>query len=73
MPDTAAEIVHYQSRIEEMLMRRASFSQIEDMIEAVDTLDTDQKAALWLYAWSSQPLRDQRREARAMLELVTGA
>lgn len=62
-----------QRQIDRMLLRQATFSTIETMIENIDGLDQDQKAALWLYAWTHQPMRVARREARVTLALLAAA
>jgi hypothetical protein len=48
------------------------FSEIEAVIDAAP-LPADQKAALWLLAWSYQDPRQQRRLARETLEAMSGA
>jgi hypothetical protein len=49
-----------QLRIAEMLERGATFEEVEEEVINVAPLDTDEKAALWLYAWSSMPNGHQR-------------
>jgi hypothetical protein len=52
-------VAEYQSTIEGLVVRGRSFREIEDVIE--DTpLDEEQKAALWLLAWSYPDVRAQK-------------
>jgi plasmid stability protein len=39
------------------------FGYVEDAIDAADDLSMDEKAALWLFAFSLRPTDDQRRDA----------
>jgi hypothetical protein len=43
------------------------FGAVEDSIDAVADLDLEQKAALWLYAFSLRAPSEQQRDARAHL------
>lgn len=56
-----------QRVILQMVERGMSFEVIEDKINTVNGLDDDQRAALWLYAWSHRSRRAQRREAARLL------
>jgi len=60
----------YQDQVEGMMEAGARFGVVEDTINAA-TLAEDQKAALWLLAWSSRDSWAQRRDALAALELVS--
>jgi hypothetical protein len=60
----------YQDQVEGMIEAGERFGVVEDTINAA-TLVEDQKAALWLLAWSSRDLLAQRRDAIAALELVS--
>jgi hypothetical protein len=46
------------------------FGDVEEAIDAVADLSQDQKAALWLYAFSLRPLADQRTAAHSHLAAV---
>jgi hypothetical protein len=46
------------------------FGIVEDSIDAVVGLTQDQKAALWLFAFSLRDSREQRLDARAHLAAV---
>ena len=50
-----------QDAIEELMRADASFAQVEDAIESVD-LTPDDKAALWVLAWSSIDLEATRHQ-----------
>jgi hypothetical protein len=59
----------YHDQVEGMIEAGELFGVVEDTIN--DTpLDEDQKAALWLLAWSSRDSLAQRRDALATLALV---
>jgi hypothetical protein len=53
------------------IMRSGSLADAEEYINGLDMTD-EKKAALWLYAWSSQSRRRQRREAEAVIVMVGG-
>jgi hypothetical protein len=60
----------YQEQIEGMMEAGELFGVVEDTINAAALVE-DQKAALWLLAWSSRDSWAQRRDALAALELVS--
>jgi hypothetical protein len=54
----------YEREVEDMVDRHMPFGQIEDAIDATE-LSSDQKAALWIVAWSlddTEPRPQRRRE-----------
>lgn len=53
--------------VETMMDADEPFGEVETFIDEAVALDQDEKAALWLLAWSSRETLVQRREARAML------
>jgi hypothetical protein len=54
--------------------RGESVDQVEEeLIEAVDGLTADQRAGLWLYAWSLQSGAHQRYEALRFLGQLESA
>jgi hypothetical protein len=55
-----------QAEVERRMGRGESFSEVEDLIDECE-LRADEKAALWLLAWTYLDRRAQRREARALL------
>ena len=65
-----ASLGDYQDQVEGMIAAGELFGVVEDTINAA-TLVEDQKAALWLLAWSSRDSWAQRRDAIAALELVS--
>jgi hypothetical protein len=54
------------NQVERMLSERRSFGEIEDHIDGMSASD-DEKAALWLLAWSGQAERVQRRTVTDVL------
>ncbi len=56
-----------------LVRSRASFDAIEDRIDQIPGLDNQERAALWLYAWSRQGRRWQRDAADQLLEWVGGS
>jgi hypothetical protein len=50
-----------QGEVAGMIRSGIAFDAIEDEIEEILDLDDEQRAALWLYAWSQQDRRWQRR------------
>ena len=59
----------YQDQIEGMIRAGEMFGVVEDTINAAALVE-DQKAALWLLAWSSRDPWVQRQDALAALALV---
>jgi hypothetical protein len=57
------------NQVERMLSDRCSFGEIEDCIEGMSVSD-DEKAALWLLAWSGQADWVRRR---TVVEVLTNA
>jgi hypothetical protein len=60
----------YQDQVEGMIEAGERFGVVEDTINAAPLVE-EQKAALWLLAWSSRDSKSQRRDALAALELVS--
>lgn len=50
-----------------MLRRGAPLEQVEREVIDPCELSSDQKAALWLYAWSSMARKEQRNQATRYL------
>ena len=48
------------------------FGAVEDAIDDVADLTQDEKAALWLYAFSLRAGAEQQRDARAHLAALSG-
>ena len=59
-----------QERVAGLMQGGASLDHVEmEVIESSD-LDSDQKAALWLYAWSFVEGQEQRAQAARYLAAV---
>jgi len=63
-------MVEEQSRIISMMERGATFDDVEEGVINDSPFDDDEKAALWLFAWSFVPLRKQRYEAHQHLRAI---
>ena len=61
-----------RQEVERRMRRGERFAAVEDLIDATD-LSADEKAALWLLAWSYVHPSAQRREATAHLARLTAA
>jgi hypothetical protein len=71
MPHTKQEhIARGQEEVERMMSAGESFGAVELMIEEAQ-LNEDEKAALWLFAWSMRDKRAQRRETRGLLAYLS--
>lgn len=53
----------YRDEVTELVREREPFGEIEDAIDVLPGLNLDEKAALWLFAFSL----DQQQEARSQL------
>jgi len=60
-------MVEEQSRIAEMMERGATFDTVEEDVINRTPCDAEEKAALWLFAWSFMPRAHQRYEANQHL------
>jgi hypothetical protein len=60
-------LASYRDAVTAQLKSGAPFGEIEDSIDAVDDLTMDEKAALWLFAFSLRDPVDQQLEARTHL------
>jgi hypothetical protein len=61
----------YRCEVEGMIDAHEPFGEVEERIDDA-VLSDDEKAALWLFAWSLREPRIQRQDAAATLALVTG-
>jgi hypothetical protein len=61
------DLIRARNQVTGMIRSGAAFEAIEDQIELIPGLVADERAALWLYAWSSQDARWQRRTAAQLL------
>jgi hypothetical protein len=60
-------LASYRDAVTELMDKGASFGDIEDAIDEVVALTLDEKAALWLFAFSLRGQEVQQRDARAHL------
>ena len=60
-------LASHRDVVTEQLRAGAPFGDIEDSIDAVDDLTMDEKAALWLFAFSLRDPAEQQLEARTHL------
>jgi hypothetical protein len=63
-------LVEEQSRIIAMMERGATFDEVEESVINHAPFDNDEKAALWLFAWSFIPPGKQRYEANQHLRAI---
>jgi hypothetical protein len=61
----------YSSQVEDMMYDGVPFEDLEQAIQATELTD-DEKAALWLLAWSLEIPTVEQRRARATLALMGG-
>jgi hypothetical protein len=67
---TSSTLGHHRDVIEGMMCASEPFGEVETFINEAPLLDQDEKAALWLLAWSMRDEGIQRREARSMLSAL---
>jgi hypothetical protein len=60
----------YRDEVTELVKAGEPFGDIEDAIDGAGDITIDQKAALWLIAFSLRDRDEQQREARAHLAAV---
>jgi hypothetical protein len=60
----------YREAVQGLMESGEHFGDVEDAIDAVSWLTPDQKAALWLFAFSLRDPQQQRHDARAHLAAV---
>jgi hypothetical protein len=61
---------YHRDVINGMMDAGESFGEVETFINEAVALDQDEKAALWLLAWSLRDTWTQRREALVMLSAL---
>ena len=64
-------IAGHWEEVERRMSAGESFSSVEDMIDE-SRLTEEEKAALWLFAWSMRDKRAQQRETRGLLAYLSG-
>ena len=67
---TSSTLGYHQDVIEGMMNASEPFGEVETFINEAAVLDQDEKAALWLLAWSLRDGWTQRREAVSMLSAL---
>ena len=60
----------YRAEVAWLMEQGEAFGTVEDGIGQIPDLTEDEKAALWLYAFSLQAAGDQQRDARRHLAAV---
>jgi hypothetical protein len=60
----------YRDRVAELIRAGQPFGDVEEAIDEVANLTIDQKAALWLFAFSLRDPTEQQLDARAHLAAV---
>ena len=63
-------LTSYRDAVSEMISAGEAFGDVEQAIDAVVGVTMDQKAALWLFAFSLRDRDEQQRDARAHLAAV---
>jgi hypothetical protein len=61
-------LIQARNKVTGMIRSGAGFDAIEDQIEVIPGLVADERAALWLYAWSHQGGSWQLRTAAQLLD-----
>ena len=65
--DKRPGLAGYRDAVSERLQAGEAFGEVEDAIDRVADLTADQKAALWLFAFSLRDPSEQQLDARAHL------
>jgi hypothetical protein len=60
-------LASYRDSVAEQINAGNAFGEVEDAIDQLAALTTDEKAALWLFAFSLRDRAEQQLEARAHL------
>jgi hypothetical protein len=60
----------YSRKVEDMMYDGLSLDEVEESIDATE-LASDEKAALWLLAWSVEARESERARERPALRVVT--
>jgi hypothetical protein len=64
--------VEYQDEVEQMLRAGVPFATVEEIVDSAPLVE-DEKAALWLLAWSHQPKRAQLRRVQEAIAVMVEA
>jgi hypothetical protein len=63
-------LLQAQRDVGRLIRSRVAFDSIEERIDQIPGLDDQERAALWLYAWSRQGSGWQRATADQLLDWV---
>jgi hypothetical protein len=63
-------VARYRDAVVELMETGETFGDVEDAIDEIVYLTLDQKAALWLFAFSLRDRDEQQEDARAHLAAV---
>jgi hypothetical protein len=63
-------LASYRDAVAEWIKAGEPFGDVEDAIDEVDDLSQDEKAALWLFAFSLREPAEQQLDARAHLHAL---
>jgi hypothetical protein len=63
-------LASYRDEVAELMQGGERFGYVEDVIDEVVDLTQDQKAALWLFAFSLRDRSEQQLDARAHMSAV---
>jgi hypothetical protein len=63
-------LASYRDAVQELIETGEQFGDVEDTIDEIAGLTLNQKAALWLFAFSLRDQAEQQVEARAHLAAV---
>jgi sulfopyruvate decarboxylase TPP-binding subunit len=63
-------LASYRDVVTERMKAGVPFGAVEDTIDKIADLTSEQKAALWLFAFSLRAPSEQQRDARAHLAFV---
>ena len=61
------DLAGYRDEVTELIEGGEPFGDVEDAIDVAADLSTDEKAALWLFAFSLRDRDEQQADARAHL------
>jgi hypothetical protein len=64
--------VDYQDEVEQMLRAGVPFTTVEAVVDSAPLVE-DEKAALWLLAWSHQPRAAQMRRVQEAIAVMVEA
>jgi hypothetical protein len=65
-------LASYRDAVADRVRGGEPFAAVEDAIDGVADFTHDEKAALWLYAFSLRAPSEQQRDARAHLTALAG-